>query len=106
MSKMGQDLIAALNEVLDDAEGRIVLRTTKMAFSPVRDSYSAEEIKRIRGELGMTQNVFAGVIGVSKKTVESWEAGRYVPDGASRRLLSIMQQDPTFPMRYNIVGGA
>jgi len=43
------------------------------------------------------------VIGVSQKTVESWEAGRYTPDGAARRLISILQTDPDFPRKYNIM---
>jgi putative transcriptional regulator len=51
----------------------------------------------------MTQGVFAMTMGVSRKTVESWEAGRYNPDGAARRLISVMQTDPAFPEKYGIV---
>jgi putative transcriptional regulator len=51
----------------------------------------------------MTQGTFAITIGVSRKTVESWEAGRYSPDGAARRLISIMQKDPGFLERYDIL---
>jgi putative transcriptional regulator len=103
MSKMGQEILEAMKEALDHAEGKKTLHSTRMEFTPVRDSYSPEEIKNIRGDLGMTQGTFAGVIGVSKKTVESWETGRYKPDGAARRLLSVMQQDPSFPSKYHIV---
>jgi putative transcriptional regulator len=103
MSKMGQELIAAVQEALDDAEGKIELRTTRLNISPVAEKISAEEIKGIRKELGMTQGAFATVIGVSRKTVESWEIGRYTPDGAARRLISVMQKDHGFPERYGIV---
>jgi len=51
----------------------------------------------------MSQSVFATVLGVSKKTVESWEISRYTPDGAARRLISIIQIDPAFPEKYGIV---
>lgn len=51
----------------------------------------------------MSQIVFALVIGVSKKSVESWESGRYTPDGAARRLITIMQKDPAFPEKYDIL---
>ncbi|MCL1872555.1 MAG: helix-turn-helix domain-containing protein [Clostridiales bacterium] len=103
MSKMGQDLIEAMKELLDYSEGKIDLRTTKYNIFPVCDTISVEEIKETRKKLGMSQGVFAVVLGVSKKTVESWEAGRYRPDGAARRLISIMQRDPAFPEKYGIV---
>jgi len=103
MSKMGQELIESMQELLDYSAGKIDLRTTKFSISPVCETISVEEIKETRKKLGMSQGVFALVIGVSKKTVESWEAGRYNPDGAARRLITIMQSDPTFPEKYGIV---
>ena len=103
MSKMGQELISALQEALDDAEGKIELRTTHPRVRPVCDVISAEEIKETRGKLGLSQGMFALVVGVSKRTVESWEAGRYAPDGAARRLITIMQKDPGFPEKYDIL---
>jgi len=103
MSKMGQELIESMQELLDYSAGKIDLRTTKFSISPVCETISVEEIKETRKKLGMSQSVFALVIGVSKKTVESWEAGRYNPDGAARRLITIMQSDPSFPEKYGIV---
>ena len=103
MSKMGQDLIESMQELLDYSDGKIDLRTSRLNLSPVCETISVEDIKDTRKRLGMSQGVFAIVLGVSKKTVESWEAGRYTPDGAARRLISIMQTDPTFPERYGIV---
>ncbi|MDR0929128.1 MAG: helix-turn-helix domain-containing protein [Oscillospiraceae bacterium] len=103
MSKMGTELIGALQEVADHVEGRKKLRQTYVEFTPVRERYTPEEIKMIRSGLGMTQSVFADVIGVSKRTVESWETGRFSPDGAARRLISVLQQDPQFPERYHIM---
>ena len=103
MSEMGQDIIEAMQELLDFSEGKIDLRTSKFSISPVCDTISVEEIKETRRKLGMSQGVFAVVLGVSKKTVESWEAGRYTPDGAARRLISIIQTDPAFPEKYGIV---
>jgi len=103
MSKMGQELIESMQELLDYSVGKIELRTTKFNISPVCETISVEDIKETRKKLGMSQGVFALVIGVSKKTVESWEAGRYNPDGAARRLITIMQLDPSFPEKYGIV---
>ena len=103
VSRMGHDLITALNEALEHSEGKIELKTSHFCISPVCNTISIDEIKSIRKKLGMSQNVFAMVIGVSKKTVESWEAGRYTPDGAARRMISIIQSDPDFPEKYGIV---
>jgi len=103
MSRMGQELVESMQELLDYSEGKIDLRTSKLSISPVCDTISVGEIKETRKKLGMSQGVFAVVLGVSKKTVESWEAGRYTPDGAARRLISIMQTDPAFPEKYGIL---
>jgi len=104
MSKrMGEELIEAMQELLDYSEGKIELKTSRIPVSPVCETISPEEIKAVRETLRMSQSIFALVIGVSKKTVESWESGRYKPDGAARRLITIMQKDPSFPEKYDLV---
>lgn len=71
------------------------------SFAPPR-AYEAQEIKEIRSSLGMTQAAFALFMGVSKKTVEAWEAGYNMPNGPSLRLLSMVEQDPKLPEKYCI----
>ena len=44
----------------------------------------------------MTQGVFAGCLGVTKKAVEGWEGGRSHPNGAVRRMLGLMKANPRF----------
>jgi putative transcriptional regulator len=101
---MGQDLIEAMQEVLDHSEGKIELRTSRFpVVIPTPETMSADEIKDTRKKLGMSQSVFAMTMGVSKKTVESWEVGRYTPDGAARRLISIIQADPALLERQGII---
>lgn len=41
----------------------------------IPDAVTAAEIKEKRKELGVTQKEFASLVGVSKPTVERWEAG-------------------------------
>ena len=103
MSRMGERLMNAAQEALEHSEEKIALKTTRLPVSPVCETISPEEIRETRENLQMSQNIFALVIGVSKKTVESWESGRYMPDGAARRLITIMQKDPDFPERYEIL---
>ena len=48
----------------------------------------------IRERLGVSQEKFAMILGVSKRTVENWEQGRRHPTGAARSLLRIVEADP------------
>lgn len=101
MSEVSEGIMRGLQEAVEYSKGNLKARKLKHTFVAVR-TYTAKEIKEIRSNLGMTQDMFAGIIGVSKKTVEAWESGRNTPNGAARRLISIMQMDPEFPQRYNI----
>lgn len=91
-----------LKEAIKHEKGEIKARKNKINIVPVSD-FSSIEIKNIRNQLGMTQVVFASFFGVSPKTVEAWEAGRNMPDGPARRILSMLKQDPNIPEKYNIV---
>lgn len=95
-------IMEGLNEALEHAEGKRTLRAHKLSIEPLR-VYRAEEIRKIRNDLKMTQAFFAGFMGVSTKTVEAWEAGKNMPDGPARRILAMVQADPTLPERYHIV---
>ena len=91
-----EGIMKGLGEALEHAEGKTQLRTTKLSIKDIEPvkNYTATDIKQIRIELGVTQVVFAKLMGVSNKTVEAWECGKNVPDGAARRLLSIIQIEP------------
>lgn len=100
--KVYDGIMQGLEEAIAYNEGTIKARTQTMSISPVPD-FKATEIKNIRNELGMTQVLFAGFMGVSTKTVEAWEAGRNMPDGPARRILSMLKADPSLPQKYNII---
>ena len=57
------------------------------------------EVKTIRDRLGVSQEKFAALLGVSKRTVENWEQGRRHPTGAARSLLRIVEADPEHALR-------
>ena len=57
------------------------------------------EVKKIRERLGVSQEKFALLVGVSKRTVENWEQGRRQPTGAARSLLKIVDADPQHALR-------
>lgn len=99
MSEVSESIMRGLQEMLDHSQGKIELRSHYVAAIPPKE-YSADEIREIRGRLHMSQGFFAEVIGVSKKTVESWEYGRGKPSGAAARVLTIADKDPEALKRY------
>ncbi len=51
---------------------------------------SAEDVRIIRRNLGLTQRAFADVLGVSLNTVQAWEQGVNAPSGAGQHLLRLI----------------
>jgi putative transcriptional regulator len=52
------------------------------------------DIKAIRKRYNMSQEKFANLLGVSKRTLEGWEQGRRKPKGPARRLLQVAAKHP------------
>ena len=68
--------------------------------NPARISSFAEpEVKAVRAKTGLTQEKFALIVGVSKRTLENWEQGRRHPTGPARALLKILDADPVGAMK-------
>lgn len=89
-----ESIMQGLNEAVDYANGKTEgVRVHKVEVKPV-PSFNAGDIKTIRGTLGMTQMIFASMLGVSKKTVEAWEEGINAPNGPSCRLLAMFRENP------------
>jgi len=53
------------------------------------------DVKSIREAAGKTREEFALIIGSSEETVKSWENKRRNPSGASKKLLYLIQTNPT-----------
>jgi putative transcriptional regulator len=52
------------------------------------------DVKALRERLGLTQNEFSGMIGVSIKTLQNWEQGRREPEGPAKALLRVVEKEP------------
>ncbi len=94
-----ESIVQGLTEAEQYQQGNISVRKTKLTIKPV-ETFSTDDIKQIRKKTGLSQVSFAGTIGVSPKTIEAWENGRNKPEGAARRLLEVIRDDPNFILRF------
>lgn len=91
MSILFNDLKQGLQEAIDIERGNLSGRKTVIEISPAV-KFSGKEIRSIRLHSNMTQHSFATFMGVSQKTVESWERGATSPAGTACRLLELLNE--------------
>jgi putative transcriptional regulator len=56
--------------------------------------YLPSNVKSIREKMDLSQSAFAGLLGVSVRTLQEWEQGRRVPKGPAQALLRVADQHP------------
>ena len=86
MRKSYDSIKQGLQEAIEFAEGKTVGATV---FSP-----SEIDVKALRQNIGMTQDEFAAVFGVSIGTLRRWEKGDLTPKGPALVLLNLVGKDP------------
>ena len=96
------DIKLGIEQAIEYEKGNLNAKKTTLTIAPT-EVFSAQDIKNIRRKTGLTQVLFAKFMGVSVKTVESWEAGRNHPEGAACRLLTLTKNDPLFPQKAGII---
>lgn len=97
---LAERLQAGLSEGVEYARGKMDLRTVQLPERPPK--FSAKKVIRLRESSGMSQAVFARLLNVSPKTVQSWEQGQRVPSQAAQRMLQVFQERPA--MVFQVVG--
>jgi putative transcriptional regulator len=60
----------------------------------VMHTYDEPDVQAIRQRSGLSQAKFAALIGVSVRTLQSWEKGQRQPAGPARALLRIVDKKP------------
>ena len=83
---IGQEILDGIREIKAYEQGEAILRTRVL-----REPAPPQEI-RVR--LKLSQSAFAGLMGVSIRTVQDWEQGRRKPSGPAIALLRIAEQRP------------
>lgn len=75
-------------------EGKFVVRT--VALNLRSSEYTASKVREVRGQLKISQALFAKLLGVSPKTVQAWEQGVVKPSGMARRFLDEIRLRPDY----------
>jgi len=81
IEKFQQDLLESVKQMRrGEAE-----RTTRVELS---------EAAEARAKMGLSQQAFADLLGVSARTLQEWEQGRRSPTGAAKTLLRVAVSHP------------
>ena len=86
------DLVTSMRQGVEHAHGKLTARTHPLNKQTA--SLSPQEIAAIRGQLNVSQAVFADLLNVPKATAVAWERGLRSPSGAAVRLLQIAKGNP------------
>ncbi len=83
---IGQEILEGIREIKAYQSGQLMLKT--------RELQEPLPVKEIRAGLHLSQTAFAGLIGVSLRTVQDWEQGRREPSGPAKMLLRVATRHP------------
>ena len=86
----------SLEQLLGYARGKpgAKVRVSHIALPPPAETLTSGQVRKIRGNLNLSQAAFARVLNVELITVRSWETGRRKPGGPALRLLQVAKQTP------------
>lgn len=95
MSKrdIGAEILGGIKEIKAFKKGSVKLKVTELS--------EPSEPKVIRSKLNLSQSAFAGLLGVSMRTLQDWEQGRREPQGPAIALLRIAEQHPEVFSKLN-----
>ena len=81
VDKFQKDLLQSVKQMRRGQAARV----TKVKLTPAAEA---------RASIGMSQQDFAELLGVSARTLQDWEQGRREPTGAARMLLKVAVKHP------------
>ena len=89
-SRVGEDLVAAIEEMAQHLRGEIELPAYRVAGGAMTPA----QIKAIRLKVASSTKEFERLFGIPARTMEAYEQGRRNLDGAMRALLRIIDREP------------
>ncbi|MAF04910.1 MULTISPECIES: transcriptional regulator [unclassified Herbaspirillum] len=96
-----EELMAGVQDMANEREGKLTLRTSKVKLSPEPVTITAEEIQRVRGKAWVSQAIMARSLRVNPRTYQNWEQGVSRPNAQAAVLLKLVDQDPTLFARIS-----
>jgi|SRR5580698_4309115 putative transcriptional regulator len=96
---LGKLLVQSLTELRDGLCGQPGKLTMKTVEIPDPPHFGAAAVHKLRERLGLSQGLFASLLGVSHKLIEAWEAGTRTPSPMACRLLDGISRNPTLFIR-------
>ncbi len=98
---VGQIMIQGARDALAHKRGKLHNTRVTRAKVTVRrvdvvppQQYQLRDVLRVRERLGLSQAVFARLLGASVSTVRAWERGARQPSEMARRLLEVAEHQP------------
>jgi putative transcriptional regulator len=99
--KLGALIIEGLQQAIAYERGELtnvrvhrVEVTARKAHAEKPPYYPPLMIREVRQKLGVSQAIFAEMLGVSASTVRAWEQGKREPEGPARRVLQLADCHP------------
>jgi putative transcriptional regulator len=97
---MKESIINAIGETIEDLL-KNGLKTSftdkeliKFGVTIPEIEIKAEDIKRLREKIKMSQSVFARLLNVNSSSVKQWEQGKRNPSGSTKVLLELLLRNP------------
>ena len=81
LEKFQRDLLESVKQMKRGQTARV----TKVRITPAAEA---------RSRVGLSQNDFATLLGISSRTLQDWEQGRREPTGAAKTLLRVAISHP------------
>jgi putative transcriptional regulator len=81
IAKLQKDLLESVQQMRRGQAARV----TKVVLPAAAEA---------RAKVGLSQQEFAGLLGVSARTLQDWEQGRREPNGAAKTLLRVAVSHP------------
>lgn len=82
------------NELLLSVQEAAAIERGTLKPSRKFEVKAANDVVRVRTRLGLSQNKFARLLGISEDTLQNWEQGRRKHTGSAKVLLKIAAKHP------------
>jgi len=96
--RVADEIMAGMRELermMEEGKTPEQMFTVRTVEIPDPGLYRSRQIRELRESLGVSQAVFAHLLGVSVILVKSWERGVREPSPLARRLLDTIKADPS-----------